>query len=80
MGDKAVNNEERRIRQGGKLGKGVFFVWGVIFFLRLEEGEGRRSGDRVSIFVLTNLRTFTGGTCCWEFWAQGPGNRKESWS
>jgi hypothetical protein len=26
------------------------------------------------------LRTFTGGTCCWEFWARGPGNRKESWA
>jgi hypothetical protein len=50
-------------------------------------GEGRRREeavwDCVSVlhcFVLTtDLRTLTGGTCCWEFWARGPGNRKESW-
>jgi hypothetical protein len=74
-----VNNEERRIRQGGTLEKGVFFFfWGGKIFWRLEEGEGRRSGDCVSVFVLTDLRTFTGGTCCLEFWARGPGNCKES--
>jgi hypothetical protein len=28
--------------------------------------------------LLTDLRTFTGGTCCWEFWARGPGNYKET--
>jgi hypothetical protein len=43
MGDKAVNNEERRIRQGGTLGKGVFFcLGGNIFF---EIGRRRREEE-----------------------------------
>jgi hypothetical protein len=42
---------ERRIRQGGTLGKGVFFCLGSNIFI-LEEGEGRRSGDCVSVMQL----------------------------
>jgi hypothetical protein len=35
-----MNNEERRIRQGETLGKGVFFVFGGNIF----RGEKRRKG------------------------------------
>jgi hypothetical protein len=32
------------------------------------------------VLLAACLRTSTGGTCCWEFWARETGNRKESWS
>jgi hypothetical protein len=40
------------------------------------KGEGRRQFGTVFLFctcfgLTTDLRTFTGGTCCWEFWARG---------
>jgi hypothetical protein len=46
-----VNNEERRIRQGGTLGKGGLLCFGVIFlYWRKEKGGG--SGDYVSFMQL----------------------------
>jgi hypothetical protein len=48
-----VNNEERRIRQGGTLGKGVFFCLGVIFFIR--RGRKEKGGGQFGDYVFCNF-------------------------
>jgi hypothetical protein len=42
----------------------------------MKEGEEEEENWENSLF----WGTLIGHYCFWEFWAQGPGNRKDSWS
>jgi hypothetical protein len=66
-----LREEDKEERRG--LGEGVSFLdWK--FLQEVKEGGGGKLGEQII------LETLTGHCCCWEFWARGPGNRKDSWS
>jgi hypothetical protein len=71
---------EERTREGD-----LFLVW-VIFLVygkvrKIWRGRRRREETvwAASVFLTVLLEDSHRGTCCWEFWARGPGNHKESW-
>jgi hypothetical protein len=67
------DSREEDKEEGRGLGRGlIFFGFGKI----MEEGEEEEENWENSLF----WGTLTGHCCFWEFWAQGPGNRKDSWS
>jgi hypothetical protein len=72
----------RKIREREKGGGGIFWFWGYFGLWegkKIWGGRRRRKGNN-SFSEQFCLRTLTGAHCCWEFWARGPGNRKDSWS
>jgi hypothetical protein len=85
--EKAVNERGGKEDKRGKRhsrgdfwdfwGRALFSYWRLywaFFFGRLE--------DCITGFWLEKLVVglLQGGTCCWEFWARGPGILTESWS
>jgi hypothetical protein len=83
--EKAVNGrggkedmKGKNTREKGTFGGSIIFhigrLYWSIFFGRLE--------DCITGFWLEKLVVglLQGGTCCWEFWARGPGILTESWS
>jgi hypothetical protein len=66
MGD--LREEDKK--EGEDLEEGSYFLFGISEFLR-----GRRRKLEEWFW-----EALIGHCCCWEFWAWGPGNRKDSWS
>jgi hypothetical protein len=66
------DSREEDKEEGRGLGKGCF-LWGK--FWKKEKRRRRRLEGKDCFWG-----TFTGHCCCWEIWARGPGNHKDSWS
>jgi hypothetical protein len=92
----SLNEREKAVNErGGKEDKrrkkhsrgGTFGFWGESIILILGDCIGAFFfwGDWKTVLLVFGWRswswwTVTGGTCCWEFWARGPGILTESWS
>jgi hypothetical protein len=74
MGEKAVGEMDSREEDKGEGRTRGYFGF----------GEGKKIWEEESKkqFCLNNFvgRLSQGHNCCWEFWARGPGNHKDSWS
>jgi hypothetical protein len=60
------------------LGRGEFFILETVLGIFTLRDIGR-------LYLVLGWRSLVvgllqGGTCCWEFWARGPGILTESWS
>jgi hypothetical protein len=84
--EKAVNERGGKEDMRGKntREKGDFWEGALFFILGDCIGAffGGRLEDCITGFWLEKLVVglLQGGTCCWEFWARGPGILTESWS
>jgi hypothetical protein len=68
--------------EGGLLGESIIFI-GLDCMGHFGRDFWGRLGDCITGFWLAGeacCRTEIGDTCCWEFWARGPGILMESWS
>jgi hypothetical protein len=87
--EKAVNERGgKEDMRGKKHSRGGLLDFGgeraLFFILETVLGIFTFGGDwKTVLLVLAGeacCRTEIGGTCCWEFWARGPGILTESWS
>jgi hypothetical protein len=80
MGKKEKRGYEgENTREKGTFGGGsIIFIWETVLGIFTSGEIGR-----LYYWFLAGeacCRTEIGDTCCWEFWARGPGILTESWS
>jgi hypothetical protein len=77
-GGKGGYEGEKHSGEGDFWREHYFSYWETV----LEHFWGGRLEDCITGFWLEKLVVglLQGGTCCWEFWARGPGILTESWS